>query len=86
MLGSITHELKTPLNSIIQGNEILEAVCSTSLQMKCINTSKRSCKLLMSLIEDILDFTKLESGKFALRLSKVDIRKLIEETVELLTP
>ena len=76
MFASVTHELRTPLNAVMQGNRLLEGFIKDGGQ-KYLKVSDNSCTLLLSLIEDILDFSKLEAGKFKLSYGFFDPRETI---------
>jgi signal transduction histidine kinase len=76
MFASVTHELRTPLNAIMQSNRLMESFLSAKGK-KYMKTSDNSCTLLMSLIEDVLDFSKLEAGQFKLMYGYFNIREAI---------
>jgi len=79
-LANMSHELRTPLNSIIGFSDILAdglAGAVTDEQKDLINDVSTSGKYLLSLINDILDLSKVEAGKMELELSEFDIKELI---------
>jgi len=83
-LANISHEIRTPLNAIIGFSEVL----SNSSQLdksnlKYANIIKTSANSLLSIINDILDISKIENGNFEVSLKPVDIKVLGEETIEL---
>lgn len=82
-LANMSHEIRTPLNAILGFTEILEQeiknpVCQNHL--KAIRTSGQS---LLSLINDILDLSKIESGKFELQYQPVNPVKILEEIYQI---
>ena len=82
MIGSITHEFRTPLNSSINALELLEEHVPEEFK-KYLRIAKTSNKLLASLIEDILDLTRLEKGEFTLNVNVFKLRSIAHDIVEL---
>ncbi|QIR41086.1 PAS domain S-box protein [Tolypothrix sp. PCC 7910] len=83
-LANMSHELRTPLNAILGMSEGLqEAVFGevNERQIKAISTIERSGKHLLELINDILDLSKIESGKLELQLSDVPVRTLCDASI-----
>lgn len=78
-LANISHEIRTPLNSVLGFTELLEGLTSDSLQIKYLNSIRSSGKNLMMLINDLLDISKIESGKMTLHYTFFDIRRLLDE-------
>ncbi|WP_292753765.1 response regulator [Nostoc sp. NMS4] len=80
-LANMSHELRTPLNAILGMSEGLEESVFGSInerQAKAIATIERSGRHLLELINDILDLSKIESGKLELQLSDVSVRNLCD--------
>ncbi|RPJ75112.1 MAG: hypothetical protein EHM20_09505, partial [Alphaproteobacteria bacterium] len=78
-LANISHEIRTPLNSVLGFTELLEGLTSDSIQIKYLNSIRSSGKNLMMLINDLLDLSKIESGKMTLHYTFFDIRRLLDE-------
>jgi len=78
-LANISHEIRTPLNSVLGFTELMEGLTADSMQIKYLNSIKASGKNLMVLINDLLDLTKIESGKMTLHYTLFDIRRLFDE-------
>ncbi|MCX5718261.1 MAG: ATP-binding protein [Nitrospirae bacterium] len=79
-LANMSHELRTPLNSIIGFSDVLAdglAGPVTDEQKDLVNDVSTSGKYLLSLINDILDLSKVEAGKMELELSEFGIKELI---------
>ncbi|MDP2157979.1 MAG: HAMP domain-containing sensor histidine kinase, partial [Nitrospirota bacterium] len=77
----MSHELRTPLNSIIGFSEILEDGIAGPIadnQKELANDISTSGKHLLSLINDILDLSKVEAGKMELELSEFNLEELID--------
>ncbi|MEH2284300.1 MAG: PAS domain-containing protein [Nostoc sp.] len=80
-LANMSHELRTPLNAILGMSEGLQESVFGSInerQAKAIATIERSGRHLLELINDILDLSKIESGKLELQLSDVSVRNLCD--------
>jgi signal transduction histidine kinase len=88
-LANISHELRTPLQAIIGYTDLvredLELECMT-VQAEDLNKSIRSAHVLLALINNILDLAKIEAGKMELNVKSVDIKQLIDETIETIKP
>jgi signal transduction histidine kinase len=88
-LANISHELRTPLQAIIGYTDLvredLELECMTA-QAEDLNKSIRSAHVLLALINNILDLAKIEAGKMELNVKSVDIKQLIDETIETIKP
>jgi len=69
-LSTMSHEIRTPLNAIIGFVQILKKNETDTNKAKYLQTIDKSSKVLTNIINDILDITKIESGKFTLELSE----------------
>ncbi|HEX5691004.1 MAG TPA: ATP-binding protein, partial [Roseiflexaceae bacterium] len=88
-LASMSHELRTPLNAVIGFTGTLLMRLPGPLnaeQERQLRTIQTSAKHLLSLINDLLDLAKIESGKVELRLERVDCHAVIAEVVTSLRP
>jgi len=87
-LAVMSHELRTPLHSILGFSDVLVEGIQGELnaeQKRSVNNISTSGKHLLSLINDILDLSKIEAGKESLNLEGVDVEMLCEEVVTLLS-
>lgn len=83
-LATASHEMRTPLNGIIGMSQLL-AETSLSPEQAAYNDSVRqSGAALLGLIEDMLDLTMIEAGRFELRPAPFDPAQLVEDVCELL--
>ncbi|MEA3489456.1 MAG: PAS domain S-box protein [Candidatus Omnitrophota bacterium] len=85
----VSHELRTPLTAIKESIAIiLEGMVgtTTSKQQDLLNTAKRNVDRLARLINEVLDFQKLESGKMRFQIQENDMNKLVKEIQKVMLP
>lgn len=88
-LSVVSHELKTPLHSIKGFVDIIlmgKTGPVTEIQRDFLETVKQQTDHLQRMIDDLLEFSRLESGRVTLRLQAVDVSVVIEAVVDKLTP
>ncbi|HEY41846.1 MAG TPA: PAS domain S-box protein [Dehalococcoidia bacterium] len=88
-LSSMSHELRTPLNSIIGFTSLILDGMTGDIneeQREQLSLVKSSSNHLLSLINDVLDISKIEAGKVELSLEEFPLNELISEVVDILTP
>ncbi|WP_298115622.1 PAS domain-containing protein [Flavobacterium sp.] len=83
-LANISHELRTPLNSVIGFTDLVLETDLNEIQIKYLNLIKNSGNLLLLLINDILDLTKMETGIFNFESLQFNLATTINEISELL--
>ena len=80
-LSMMGHEIRTPLNGIIGMVGPLLKTSLSSEQRECVETISRSSKILLNLLSDLLDFSKIESGKMDLARDEFDFSAYLDELV-----
>jgi len=85
-LAATSHEVRTPLNAILGNLELLERTQLTSIQRDRLDTVQSACKGLASLINDILDYSKVEAGEMHYEQQEFDVADLAGSTLNLLAP
>ena len=79
-LSSMSHEIRTPMNAIIGMTKIAEGTEDISKLKYCLHTIAGSSEHLLNIINDVLDMSKIESGKFMLENAPVNIEKMLVKT------
>jgi two-component system, sensor histidine kinase RpfC len=85
-LAVMSHEMRTPLNGIIGMNNLLSTTALNEEQKDLANTMQNSAKVLLSLIENVLDIAKIEAGKLTTEMIDFDLHALVNNTVKILAP
>lgn len=78
-LASMSHEIRTPMNSVIGFTDILANLITNKQQLAYLDAIRSSGKSLLTLINDILDLSKIEAGKMEVDLGPVNIDDLFKE-------
>jgi signal transduction histidine kinase len=84
-LANMSHELRTPLNSIIGFSDVLQGIESlTDKQRRYAVNIQKSGRLLLEMINDILDLAKVEAGKMEVRLTEFDLARLVSAQCDMI--
>lgn len=82
-LANMSHEIRTPLNGIMGVLQLMQMTEMTEEQQEYMSISKISSDALLMVINDILDYSKIEAGKMELESIPFNVEKVIEDAVSL---
>ena len=85
-LSNMTHELRTPMNGVLGMTSLLLDTALDEEQQTLVNTIRASGDALLAIINQILDYSKIEADKLELEETNFDLRVMIEETLDLVAP
>jgi signal transduction histidine kinase/FixJ family two-component response regulator len=83
-LANMSHEIRTPMNGIMGMNELALATDCTTEQREYLEIVKDSAEVLLTVLNDILDYSKIEAGKLRLEPVQFRLRLCVDETLRLL--
>lgn len=82
LIATVSHDLRTPLNSITGYTELIESTPLTNRQLSYLSNVKSASLYVESLVNDLLDYSKLEAGKIKINKLPFILSELIKETTE----
>ena len=85
-LANMSHEFRTPLNGITGMTQVLAITRLDREQRECLETIQASSRTLLALMEDVLDISAIEAGKFNTRQVDFDIKALLTELEQIVLP
>ncbi len=82
-LANMSHEIRTPMNAVIGYAELLDGLLKEPRQKSYLEAIRKGGRALLTIINDILDLSRIESGKLRVEYAPVDPRKLFEDIVQI---
>ena len=83
-LATMSHEIRTPLNGIVPMLDLLLQGQLSSTQMEMVRTAYSSSQQLLRIVDDILDYSKLEADRLELETTNFNLRELLENVIRLM--
>ncbi|MDE9451465.1 response regulator [Aliiroseovarius sp. Z3] len=85
-LANMSHEIRTPMNGVVSMAEIMAEGDLDDEQRLYVDTIRQSGEALLTIINDVLDYSKIEAAKLTLQLEEFDLERVILDVVTLLHP
>ncbi|MXO01241.1 response regulator [Shinella zoogloeoides] len=86
LLATVSHEIRTPLSGILGMSHLIGQTRLSAEQKNYLSGMRQSGHALVQLVDDLLDFSSIEAGRFQLRPSEEPVRPMLESVVEMLSP
>ena len=83
-LANMSHELRTPFNGLLGMMSLLDRSVLTAQQREYLGVARQSGEHLLTILNDVLDFSKLESGRLELLPQPVDLRRVVRDVEALM--
>ncbi len=85
-LSRMSHELRTPMNAILGFSQLLDSDTITEDQHENVKEILKAGEHLLELINEVLDLSKIESGKFDLLIEAIELNDVVKECISLMNP
>lgn len=82
-LATMSHEIRTPMHGVIGMLEMLGTTSLDATQQRLLGTAETSAEALLRILDDVLDFSRIEAGRLTVACTPVDLRDLIAAVVDL---
>ena len=82
-MANMSHEIRTPVNGVMGTLQLLEDTALTESQHEYVNVAYKSADALLSILNDILDLSKIEAGKLEFEAIPFDLREIVNDVVVL---
>ncbi len=82
-LATMSHEMRTPLHGVVGAGDLLMATPMSAEQIDLTRTLQNSAQILLKLIENVLDLSKIESGKLTTETVDIDLHQLVSSSVDM---
>ena len=83
-LATMSHEIRTPLNGIVPMLDLLSRAALPPDQREMLNTASASSQQLLRIVDDILDYSKLEANKLELEVTGFNLREVLDGVLQLM--
>jgi two-component system sensor histidine kinase RpfC len=85
-LANMSHEMRTPLNGIVGVVDLLRTTALSTQQVELVGLLRHSISVLRSLVDDVLDITKIEAGRLTIEVAPFDLHACVNGLMQLLRP
>jgi len=83
-LANMSHEIRTPMHGVLGAIEMLQDTPLSGRQERYLDTARTSASILLGVIDEILDFSRLEAGKLRIESIDFDLRRTVEDVTAML--
>jgi signal transduction histidine kinase/CheY-like chemotaxis protein/HPt (histidine-containing phosphotransfer) domain-containing protein len=82
-LANMSHEIRTPMNGVFGMTDLLMQTALSDRQRRLVSTVNQSARALLTIIDDILDLSRIEAGRLTLEAAQFDLRGLFEGVIDI---